>query len=78
MTFQVTKPHKLSDQIEALAYDWVFEDVCQYFGVEDIPELTEMQADALFDYAENLPDHIDPIIGTVLRTMHWQWEEENL
>ena len=78
MTFQVTKPHKLSDQIEALAYDWVFEDVCQYFGVEDIPELTDMQADALRECADDLPGHVEPIIGTVLRTMYWQWEEENL
>ena len=41
MAFEVFKMHKLADQIEQLAYDWAHTDVCEYFGVEEVEELTE-------------------------------------
>ena len=51
MAFEVKKIHKLSDQIEALAYDWAVTDVCEYFGVEEVGELTEEQATEMYNYA---------------------------
>ena len=40
MAFQVHKQHKLQDQIEQLAYDWAIEDVTEYYGVEELTELS--------------------------------------
>ena len=76
MAFEVKKIHKLSDQIEALAYDWALTDVCEYFKVEEVSQLTEEQAVEMMNYAESEECH-EPYVGTVLRTMYYQWEEEN-
>ena len=45
MAFQVHKQHKLGDQLEAQAYDWAITDVQEYYGVEEIEELTQEQVD---------------------------------
>jgi hypothetical protein len=76
MAFEVKKMHKLSDQIEALAYDWAATDVCEYFEVEFISELTEDQAVEMYNYAES-EECYEGYVGTVLRTMYEQWAEEN-
>ena len=77
MAFQVIKTHKLSDQIEALAYDWALTDVCEYFKVEEVSQLTEEQAVEMYNYAES-EECYEGYVGTVLRTMYEQWwEEEN-
>ena len=77
MAFQVIKTHKLSDQIEALAYDWALTDVCEYFKVEEVSQLTEEQAVEMYNYAES-EECYEGYVGTVLRTMYEQWAEENL
>ena len=41
MTFQVNKIHKLQDQIESLTYDWVWEDISEHYGVEEVEELNQ-------------------------------------
>ena len=76
MAFEVKKMHKLSDQIEALARDWAHTDVCEYFGVEEVGELTEDQATEMYNYAESEACY-EGYVGTVLRTMYEQWAEEN-
>ena len=77
MAFEVKKIHKLSDQIEALAYDWALTDVCEYFKVEEVSQLTEEQAVEMYNYAES-EECYEGYVGTVLRTMYEQWAEENL
>ena len=76
MAFEVFKMHKLADQIEQLAYDWAHTDVCEYFGVEEVGELTEEQAVEMYNYAES-EECYEGYVGTVLRTMYEQWAEEN-
>ena len=76
MAFEVKKMHKLADQIEQLAYDWAHTDVCEYFGVEEVEELTEEQAVEMYNYAES-EECYEGYVGTVLRTMYEQWAEEN-
>lgn len=76
MAFQVHKQHKLGDQLEALAYDWAITDVCEYFGVEEVGELTEEQYNELVEYVDS-DKCSEPLVETVLRTMCFQWEDEN-
>ena len=81
MAFQVIKINKLDDQIEALAYDWALKDVCEYFKVEEVSQLTEEQAVEMMNYAESegeepYYDAVHHIVAMVLRTMYYQWEEE--
>ena len=75
MTFQVYKQHKLQDQIEQLAYDWAFEDVTEYQGIEEIEELNQEQVDEIFAYSES-DDCYEGYVGVALRTICDQWENE--
>ena len=36
MAFEVNKMHKLQDQMESLAHDWVWEDISEYYEVESL------------------------------------------
>ena len=75
MTFQVYKQHKLQDQIEQLAYDWAFEDVTEYYGVEEIEQLNQEQVDEIFAYSES-DECYEGYVGVTLRTICDQWENE--
>lgn len=75
MAFQVHKQHKLQDQIEQLAYDWAFEDVTEYYGIEEIEELNQEQVDEIFAYSES-DDCYEGYVGVALRTICDQWENE--
>ena len=75
MSFQVHKQHKLQDQIEQLAYDWAFEDVTEYYGVEEIEELNQEQIDEIFTYSES-EECYEGYVGIALRTICDQWEME--
>ena len=75
MAFQVYKQHKLQDQIENLAYEWAIEDVTEYYGVEEIEELTQEQVDEIFAYSESEQCY-ESYVGMALRTICDQWEME--
>ena len=75
MSFQVHKQHKLQDQIEQLTYDWAFEDVTEYYGVEEIEELNQEQIDEIFTYSES-DECYEGYVGVALRTICDQWEME--
>ena len=53
MTFQVHKMHKLQDQMESLAHEWVWTDISEYYKVEEIEDLNQEQVDELYAYAES-------------------------
>lgn len=74
MAFEVNKMHKLSDQIEQLAYDWAWTDVTEYFGIEEIEDLTSEQVDEIYNYSESEACY-EGYVGTVLRTICDQWED---
>ena len=73
MAFQVYKQHKLQDQIENLAYEWAIEDVCEYYGVEELGELNKEQVDEIFAYSES-DDCYEGYVGVALRSICDQWE----
>jgi len=75
MSFQVYKQHKLQDQIENLAYEWAIEDVCEYYGIEEIEELNQKQVDEIFAYSES-DECYEGYVGIALRTICDQWEME--
>ena len=72
--FEVRKMHKLSDQIEQLAYDWAWEDVTEHFGIEEVEDLTAEQVDEIYSYSES-EECYEGYVGTVLRTICNQWED---
>jgi len=41
MAFDPGKVHKLQDQFESMAYDWMFERIQEVYGVDDPSELNE-------------------------------------
>ena len=75
MSFQVHKQHKLGDQLEAQAYDWAITDVQDYYGIEEIEELTQEQVDEIFAYSESEQCY-ESYVGMALRTICDQWEME--
>ena len=67
MAFDPGKVGKLQDQLEALAYDWMFHRIQDFYGVRDISELTKSQLEDIFDYANS--DECDIYIGMALRAI---------
>ena len=72
-SFEVRKQHKLQDQIENLAYEWAFEDVCEYYNVQETSELNQEQVDEIFAYSES-DDCYEGYVGVALRSICDQWE----
>ena len=75
MTFEVNKIGKLQDRLEEVAYEWVMNDVNEYFGVSEISELTNEQVQEIVDYEEG-GTYDEDWIGIVLRNIVDQWQEE--
>ena len=75
MTFEVNKIGKLQDRLEEVAYEWVMNDVNEYFGVSEVSELTNEQVQEIVDYEEG-GAYDEDWIGIVLRNIVDQWQEE--
>lgn len=75
MTFEVNKIGKLQDRLEEVAYEWVMNDVNEYFGVSEVSELTNEQVQEIVDYEEG-GTYDEDWIGIVLRNIVDQWQEE--
>lgn len=75
MAFEVNKIGKLQDRLEEVAYEWVMNDVNEYFGVSDVSELTNEQIQEIVDYEEG-GTYDEDWIGIVLRNIVDQWQEE--
>lgn len=73
MTFQVHKMHKLQDQMESLAHEWVWTDISEYYKVEEIEDLNQEQVNELYAYAES-EECYDDYVGMVLRSICDSWE----
>ena len=74
MTFKVNKMHKLQDQMESLAHDWVWEDISEYYEVEEIEHLNQEQVDEIYQYSES-DECYEGMVGVTLRSMCEQWED---
>lgn len=59
--------HKLQDQFESMAYDWMFERIQEVYGVDDPSELNEDQIQEIFEYSES--DECEMYVGMALRSM---------
>ena len=73
MTFQVNKMHKLQDQMESMAHEWVWEDIREQYGVEEIEDLNQEQIDEISTFAES-EECYDDYVGMVLRSICDNWE----
>lgn len=73
MTFEVKKMGKLADMLEERAYDWVFQDVQETFGVDSLVWLTEDMIDEIQDYL-NGEEWIEGYVVMVLQTIIDGWE----
>ena len=76
MPFEVMKMHKLQDQLENLAYDWAYEDVCEYYSVEDSLNLTKEQVEEILEYSED-EGCCEGYVSMALRSICDNWYDEN-
>ena len=67
MAFDPGKVHKLQDQFESMAYDWMLERIQEVYGVDDPSELNEDQIQEIFEYSES--DECEMYVGMALRSM---------
>lgn len=68
MSFEIKKMGKLGDQLEQQAYDWVLPDIQEYFGVENISDLTRENLQEIEGFL-NSDAWIEGYVETVLRTV---------
>ena len=69
------RAHKVEDWIANEMYDTVFEQVTQWFGVEQIADITEEQMDEIIDFRENDLNEYSPLqwgYSTIIS----EWEDE--
>lgn len=75
------KTHKVEDWISREMYDCVFEQITEWFGVEEIGDLTVEQMDEIIDFRENQLNEYSPLqYGYTDIIGQWedaQWEKEN-
>ena len=67
MAFDPGKVHKLRDEFESMAYDWMFERIQEVYGVDDPSELNEDQIQEIFESSES--DQCEMYVGMALRSM---------
>ena len=68
MSFEIKKMGKLGDQLEQQAYDWVLPDIQEYFGVENISDLTRKNLQEIERFL-NSDAWIEGYVEMVLRTI---------
>jgi|TARA_R110000765_G_scaffold371383_1_gene461609 hypothetical protein len=76
MAFEVKKMGKLADMLEERAYDWVFQDVQETYGVDSLEDLTEDMIEEMQDYL-NGEEWIEGYVVMVLQTIIDGWEGES-
>ena len=68
MSFEIKKMGKLGDQLEQQAYDWVLPDIQEYFGVENITDLTRENLQEIEGFLSS-DAWIEGYVEVVLRTI---------
>jgi len=80
MAFEIPRVHKWEENIEMEVTDGVFEYVTEYFGVEEIADLTEEQISEVEAYRDDLNEYSPLQIGFSNLISHYEsetWEREN-
>ena len=73
MSFEWNRIHKWEDDIETQVTDSVYEYVCEFYGVEEIEELTAEQVQELELYRnESLNEYSVMQIGFSNLINHWE------
>lgn len=57
MSFEWFKIHKWEENIERDVTDGVFDYVCEYYGINEIEELTDDQIIQIREFADNLNEY---------------------
>lgn len=71
MAYSATNAGKLMNQLEALATDWMTQQVCEFFDVLSIEDLDEDQVREIFEYNEN--EDFDQYVSLGLRNVIERW-----
>ena len=61
MAFEWPKIYKSEEWFEQQATEWVFDYVCEFYDVEDIEELTELQIEEIVQYREYVLNAFSPM-----------------
>ena len=75
MSYDYPRIHKAEENIEHQVTDWVYEHVCEFFGVDDISELTEDQISEVEAFRNELNEYSPMQIG--YSNVLGQWDMEN-
>lgn len=80
MAFEWHRIHKWEDNIESQVTDAVFDYVMEFYGVENVAELTQDQIDEVTAFREELNEYSPLQWGFSNLINHWEnetWEEED-
>jgi len=55
------KSHKVEDWISSQMYDTVFDQITEWFGVDEIGDLTEEQMNEVIHFRENVLNEYSPL-----------------
>ena len=73
--YQFYKAHKVEDNISSEMFDLVFDHVCQWFGVEELVDITDEQMDEIIYFRENQLNEYSPLQWGY-SDLIGQWENE--
>ena len=74
MSFEWYKVYKWEQNIESEVTDGVFDYVCEYYGIENIEELTEEQIEEIREFTDNTLNEYSPIQWGFSNLFNY-WEE---
>ena len=76
MSFEWNRIHKWEDNIESQINDSVSDYVCEYYGVEEISELTEEQINEISTFRDEMLSEFS-VMQTGFSNLISQWDSEN-
>jgi len=76
MAFEWNRIHKWEDNIESQVTDSVFEFVCEFYGVDEVSELTEEQFAEVEHFRHEQLNEYSPMQWGFSNLVN-QWESEN-
>ena len=77
MAFEWNRIHKWEERIESDVTDSVYEVVCEYYGVEEVEDLTKEQIEEVDQYRNDvLSEYSAMQIGFSNLINHWESENE--
>lgn len=75
MPYSATNAGKLMDHLESTATEWMMDQVCSFFEVDGIEDLSKDQVREIFEYNES--DSFDQYVSLGLRNVIERWSQEH-